>query len=302
MNEMPKQKTKSAFGDAIKSAFGDAIKSAFGDATKSALPLIALFLFSAALLPAQTLQGVLVSKINSSRPPAAAAPLPAQVIQAALSYLGVPYVHAGDSREGMDCSGLVYRVFFDTVGASLPRGVEGLYREGQPTPYPLHLGDLVFFDTRERLPPKVPTHVGVYIGKGRIVHAASEGSRTGVIVSALNDPYYSDRFLGARRVLPWRDPVLDLALTDEKASITEVEPFPSQQDVTIRVFNDMSGGGPVSLSLVKDGTEILSRWIVPGSQKPAEVSFQTGIGRWSIRIARIFKGRTLSDVAFTVVE
>jgi hypothetical protein len=123
-----------------------------------------------------------------------------------------------------------------------------------------------------------------------------------VIVSALSDPYYGDRFVGARRVLPWRDSVLDLTVTDEKASIIEVEPFASQEDVTIRVFNAMRGGGPVSFSLMKDGREVISRWIVPGSPKPAELSFQAGIGRWSIRITRIFKGRTLSDVAFTVVE
>jgi len=264
--------------------------------------ILALFLCSAMLLPAQALKASFVPTLAFSRPPAAAASLPARVIQAALSYLGVPYVHAGDSREGMDCSGLVYRVVFDTIGASLPRGVEALYHETKPKEYPLHLGDLLFFDTTEQLPPKIPTHVGLYIGEGRIVHAASEGPRTGVIISALNDPYYRDRFIGARRVLPWRDPVLDLNLTDENSSIAEAEPFASHQEVSIRVFNDMTGGGPVSFSLVRDGREVLSRWIVPGTRKPAEVSFQTGIGRWSIRIARIFKGRTLSDVAFTVVE
>jgi len=264
--------------------------------------VIALFLSGAALLPAQALKAAFVPTRVSARQPAAALSLPSRVVQAAMSYLEVPYVHAGDSRQGMDCSGLVYRVFFDMMGASLPRGVEGLYRTTEPALYPLHIGDLLFFDTTSLLPPKIPTHVGVYIGEGRVLHAASEGSKTGVIVSPLSDPYYRDRFLGARRVLPWRDPVLDVSLTDETSSITQVEPFASHQDVTIRVFNDMTGGGPVSLSLMKDGREVLSRWIVPGTQKPAEVSFETGIGRWSIRIARIFKGRTLSDVAFTVVE
>ncbi|MGA2640076.1 MAG: C40 family peptidase [Spirochaetia bacterium] len=267
-----------------------------------ALCVISLLLCCAWFLPAQALKASFVPALDSSHPPEPAVSLPERVIHAALSYLGVPYMHAGDTREGLDCSGLVYRVFFDTIGASLPRGVESLYRETQPTRYPLHIGDLLFFDTTSPLRPKVPTHVGVYIGEGRIVHAASEGSRTGVIVSALSDPYYGDRFVGARRVLPWRDSVLDLTVTDEKASIIEVEPFASQEDVTIRVFNAMRGGGPVSFSLMKDGREVISRWIVPGSPKPAELSFQAGIGRWSIRITRIFKGRTLSDVAFTVVE
>jgi hypothetical protein len=265
-------------------------------------PATMLLLLSASLLPAQALKVSYVPAPASPRPAAAPASVPARVIQASLSYLGVPYVHAGDSRAGMDCSGLVYRVFFDTIGASLPRGVDGLFRATEPAQYPLHLGDLVFFDTTDQQPPKTPTHVGVYIGAGRIVHAASEGSRTGVIVSALDDPYYRDRFIGARRVVPWREPVLDLALTEETSVIAQVEPFASHEEVTIRVFNEMTGGGPVSFSLLKDGKEVLSRWIVPGAQKPAEVSFQTAVGGWSIRIGRIFKGRTLSDVAFTVVE
>jgi hypothetical protein len=277
---------------------------------------IVLCLLSAAILPGQALKAAFVSRDSSRQPAAtasatsasaatasaASASLPALIIKSSMSYLGVPYVHAGDSREGMDCSGLVYRVFFDTLGMTLQRGVEGLYHATEPAGYPLHLGDLLFFDTSEQLPLKTPTHVGVYIGNGRMIHAASEGSRTGVIVSGLEDPYYRDRFLGARRALPWREPVLDLKLTDEKTSITEAEPFPSQEAVTIRVFNDMSGGGPVSFSLLKDGREVLSRWITASALKPAEVDFQTGIGQWSVKITRIFKGRTLSDVAFSVVE
>ncbi len=261
-----------------------------------------LILGAAALLPAQAVKASFSTAADSSARRIAAASLPERVIKAALSYLGVPYLHAGDTRDGLDCSGLVYRVFFDTIGASLPRGVGTLYHETKASQYPLHIGDLLFFDTSEQLPLKTPTHVGVYIGEGRIVHAASEGSKTGVIVSALSDPYYRDRFIGARRVLAWRDPVLDVAVTDEKSSVTEVEPFASMEDVTVRIFNEMTGGGPVSFSLMKDGREVLSRWIVPGAQKPAELSFPAGVGRWSIRIARIFRGRTLSDVAFAVVE
>ncbi len=261
------------------------------------------FLFCAApFLPAQAIKASFAPRPASSPPSEAAESLPARVIRTALSYLGVPYVHAGDTRDGLDCSGLVYRVFSDTIGANLPRGVGTLYQQTRASRSPLHIGDLLFFDTTEQMPPRVPTHVGVYIGDGKIVHAASEGSRTGVIVSALADPYYHDRFIGARRVLPWRDPVLDLAVTDEKSTIAETQPFPSQEDVTIRVFNEMTGGGPVSFRLMKDGREVLSRWIVPGPQRPAELSFQAGVGAWSIRIARIFNGRTLSDVAFSVVE
>jgi cell wall-associated NlpC family hydrolase len=142
-------------------------------------------------------------------------PVPESIIKAAKSYLGVPYVHGGETRSGLDCSGLVYRVFRDILGMDLPRGVDALYRAGTAAGSPLHLGDLVFFDTDEKAAIANPTHVGVYAGGGRFVHAASEGARTGVTVSSLSTPYFRARFLGARRVFPWRAPVLSLTVTDE---------------------------------------------------------------------------------------
>lgn len=262
--------------------------------------LLALVLLAscAVVLPAQAMKSAWAKPAKAPE----AASVPARVVASALSYLGVPYVSAGDSRQGMDCSGLVYRVFQDSTGSSLSRSVVALYRGTLPARAPLHIGDLLFFDT-EKLPPSVPTHVGIYVGGGRIVHAASEGPRTGVIVSQVEDPYYRDRLIGLRRALPWRDPVLDMTLQDEAVSAAELEPFPSGEKVTIRVFNEMTGGGPVSLSLRQGGREVLTRWITPGGLgKPAEVTFTTGIGSWSIHVSRIFKGRTLADVAFAVVE
>ena len=262
-------------------------------------------LFSAVVLPAQAVKASWVKPAkagSASAASSAAASVPARVVSAAMSYLGVPYVHAGVSREGMDCSGLVYRVFFDTLGMNLSRGVEGLYRAASPAAYPLHLGDLLFFDTTERIDSRVPTHVGIYIGGGKIVHAASEGSKTGVIVSAVGDPYYHDRLVGVRRVVPWRDPVLSLTLTDNASTTSEAEPFPSGQIISIQVLNRMTGGGPVSFTLEKDGQAVMTRWITPGGRKPAEVSFSTAEGQWSIHVSRIFKGRTLAVVSFGVVE
>ena len=261
--------------------------------------VLAAALVPAAVLPAQAVKAAYVP------PSAAGAPqsIPARVISSALSYLGVPYVSAGDSRDGMDCSGFVYRVFSDAAGSVLSRSVLALYRDTPPSDLPLHIGDLLFFDTSGRLPPAVPTHVGIYVGNGRLIHAASEGPRIGVTVSRVEDPYYRDRLLGVRRALPWRNPFLDVTLTDQGVKDTEVEPFPSHQPVTLRVSNDMTGGGPVSLSLLKDGKEVLSRWVSPGGYgRPAEVEFVTDVGRWSVHITRIFHGRTLADVSFTVVE
>jgi hypothetical protein len=259
----------------------------------------ALLLSCAALASAQAVKAAYVKPMEARLPDS----VPARVVSSALSYVGVPYVSAGDSRQGMDCSGLVNRVFSDSVGSALSRSVVALYRGTQPAPYPLHIGDLLFFDTSGDPPPSVPTHVGIYIGNGRIVHAASEGPRIGVIVSRVEDPYYRDRLVGVRRALPWRDPVLELTLTEQAMRRAEAQPFPSHQLVTVRVLNDMTGGGPVSLTLSRDGKEVLSRWITPGGPgRPAEVTFLTGIGSWSVHVTRIFKGRTLADVTFSVVE
>jgi len=268
------------------------------------VPVLASVLLAScgAFLPAQAVKTAWAKPAKTPE----AMSVPARTVVSALSYLGVPYVSAGDSRKGMDCSGLVYRVFQDSVGSALSRSVVALYRATRPTGTPLHIGDLLFFDTEKvppSVPPSVPTHVGIYVGSGRIVHAASEGPRTGVIVSQVRDPYYRERLIGVRRALPWRDPVLDMTLRDDAVSAVEREPFPSGEKVTIRVFNDMTGGGPVSLSLRQDGREMLSQWITPGGLgKPADVTFTTRIGSWSVHVSRIFKGRTLADVAFTVVE
>jgi hypothetical protein len=219
-----------------------------------------------------------------------------------MAYLGVPYVRGGDSREGLDCSGFVYRVFRETAGLDLPRSVGSLFHSGTPVLRPLHIGDLLFFDTTDDAIPSVPVHVGVYIGADRFVHAASAGLKTGVIVSSLRYPYYRTRFLRARRVISWRAPILPMTLTDDHASLILADPFPSRETVTINIYNAMSGGGPMDLTLSKDGHEVIRRRISPGAQKPFEISLAPDIGRWNVRVTRLFKGRELQQVAFTVEE
>ena len=105
-----------------------------------------------------------------------------------MAYLGAPYVHGGDLPAGVDCSGLVYRVFRDMAGSTFRAASMALFRTGDPVATPLHIGDLLFFDTTDDHAPAVPTHVGVYAGGDRFVHAASEGPTTGVIVSSLETP------------------------------------------------------------------------------------------------------------------
>jgi cell wall-associated NlpC family hydrolase len=111
-------------------------------------------------------------------------------------YLGVTYVYGGSSAQGLDCSGFVSIVFAE-IGVRLPRTSREQFQTGSAVAQPdLELGDLVFFDT---LGAGAVSHVGIYLGGGEFIHAASNPGK--VIKSKLEEKYYAVRYLGARRVL-----------------------------------------------------------------------------------------------------
>lgn len=119
----------------------------------------------------------------------------------AVSLVGTPYRLGGsDPQQGLDCSGFVNHVFRQTAGLQLPRESQAISRVGlELAPAELQPGDLVFFNTLDR-----PfSHVGIYLGDNRFVHAASSRSG-GVMLSSLSDSYWSLRFEGARRVMTGR--------------------------------------------------------------------------------------------------
>ena len=117
------------------------------------------------------------------------------LLSMARQYVGVPYVWAGRSPSGFDCSGFIYYVF-DQLGYGLPRMADGQFEVGIPVSRnSLEPGDLVFFETYE----PGPSHVGIYIGNDQFIHASSGAGH--VTVTPLNKTYYRDRYLGARRVL-----------------------------------------------------------------------------------------------------
>jgi len=116
----------------------------------------------------------------------------------AVSLIGTPYRLGGsDPQQGLDCSGFVNHVFRQTAGLQLPRESQAISQVGlELDPAELQPGDLVFFNTLDR-----PfSHVGIYLGDNRFVHAASSRSG-GVMLSSLSDRYWSLRFEGARRVM-----------------------------------------------------------------------------------------------------
>ncbi|MDH4102958.1 MAG: C40 family peptidase [Thermoleophilia bacterium] len=113
--------------------------------------------------------------------------------QIALKAVGVPYRWGGESpSNGFDCSGLV-RWAYGRVGIDLPHNSYALYSEGRRVSAArLEPGDVLFFEGLG--------HVGLYLGRGRMVHAPQTGRRVEVI--RLDGTNYGARLIGARRVTP----------------------------------------------------------------------------------------------------
>ena len=116
-----------------------------------------------------------------------------RITRTAMRFLGVPYTWGGTGFGGVDCSGLVYTVFARN-GISLPRMADGQFEAGRRVAMSLLVpGDLVFFETYT----SGASHVGIYIGNGRFIHA----SLRGVVIDELRMSYYASRYLGARRLI-----------------------------------------------------------------------------------------------------
>jgi len=138
-------------------------------------------------------------------PPASISPNEARlrVLAAAGRYEHTPYRYGGLDRRGLDCSGLVYLSFQDALGVSIPRNTGSLYSWVEKISLnDANPGDLVFFKTTGG---GSVSHVGIFIGDRRFIHAASEGPVTGVIYSSLDDRYWSHTYVGMGRVLPDAD-------------------------------------------------------------------------------------------------
>ena len=119
-----------------------------------------------------------------------------EVVFYALSMVGINYRWGGTSPQtGFDCSGLVTHVFRQIAGLVLPRDSYAMARLGTPVSFEdLRPGDLVFFNTMRR-----PfSHVGIYLGERRFLHAPSAGKSVHVV--DMTEPYWAARYNGARRI------------------------------------------------------------------------------------------------------
>ena len=119
------------------------------------------------------------------------------VLMRAIGLVGTPYRYGGNTPEnGFDCSGLVTYVYRDMLDLRLPRSSRELAEIQGPriAPERLAAADLVFFGSRGNV-----SHVGIYVGEGRFVHAPSTGGT--VRLDRLDGPYWRDNYSGARRIL-----------------------------------------------------------------------------------------------------
>jgi cell wall-associated NlpC family hydrolase len=109
------------------------------------------------------------------------------------TWKGTPYRYGGLTKSGIDCSGFVYMTFKRQFGVQLPRSTKEMIEVGQNvTGNRLKPGDLLFFTTGF-----FDHHVGIYLGSSKFLHASESH---GVMISSLNNQYWTSNFEEARRI------------------------------------------------------------------------------------------------------
>ena len=112
-------------------------------------------------------------------------------------WLGVRYRYGGNTKNGVDCSGLVDNIYRQVYGIRLERNTANILRRNcvDVNRNNLREGDLVFFRTTRQ--SRTPNHVGIYLKNGKFVHASSS---SGVIVSNISEDYFVRTWFGGGRV------------------------------------------------------------------------------------------------------
>lgn len=121
-----------------------------------------------------------------------------QLLEDAKYFKGGKYVWGGTTPQGFDCSGYV-QYLYKKHNIQLPRTAWAQSKQGTPVSKEnLKKGDLLFFLTDKKRGIPV-THVGIYLGNGQFIHAASK--KKGIIISPIYHGHYSNKFVSARRVV-----------------------------------------------------------------------------------------------------
>ncbi len=118
-----------------------------------------------------------------------------RIVAFAQKMLHIPYKFGGNSLLGIDCSAYVQKVY-SKVGIKLPRSAREQFNVGDHVDKEeLSIGDLVFFRTYAPF----PSHVGIYLGNNLFIHSSSKSKK--VTIDSLDAPYYTKRFIGAKRLI-----------------------------------------------------------------------------------------------------
>lgn len=167
------------------------------------------------------------------------------------SYLGTPYKYGGITASGMDCSGFIYTSAKESLGMKLPRRAEDLYNSTERIDKSqLQPGDFLFFKAANTV-----NHAAVYLGNDQFIHSASDGPKTGVIISKLSDSYWNTTFVGCGKFLPVATHPEKIGQSVEKAEAVQTqvavaEPVPVAMPVAEEPKDDY-----VAIEAVPAGTE-----------------------------------------------
>lgn len=205
------------------------------------------------------------------------APQSAALVDKALSWIGTPYRYGGNDRNGIDCSGLVLRVYKDALGIPLPRSS----REQRDyctsvSKDRLVPGDLIFFATGKNR--KTVSHVGIFVGDNQMIHASAS---KGVIVSDITTPYYSRTYVGSGIVDSYhamlgdsyRKPVPEIHISKLESpagfSLTPVERLPQPKHSKQQKQSEQTATSVQSAPSVQSGDAVRPVRTVTASAQPA---------------------------------
>lgn len=161
------------------------------------------------------------------------------VVDVAAGLVGRPYVWGAEGPSAFDCSGLTQYVFRE-FAVDLPRRAINQSQVGERVGRRVQRGDLLFFSTDTR--KTLVTHVGIYEGSGRMIEASKSAGR--VRRSNLEDAYWTERFMGARRLMSRGAPQPSARVPQPSRDDTGVEGGSRKRQVrnaAVRALEELAG-------------------------------------------------------------